>query len=159
MRIDDITQASLLYDFYGQLLSTRQREVMELYHEENLTLSEIADEFGITRQGVHDALKNAEKSLNGYETKLGLVAKFQRSTDAVHEIDSIIDDVISSLNNDEACIRQPDSDSQDDVKHIGDEENCSYCKTGMSHEDVSVSSKEVIAKLKKVKDIIDNLEE
>ena len=97
MRIDDITQASLLYDFYGQLLSKRQSEVMELYHEENLTLAEIADEFGISRQGVHDALKNAEKSLNGYEEKLGLVAKFQKSTDAVQQIDIVIDDVIGAL--------------------------------------------------------------
>ena len=48
MRIDDITQASLLYDFYGQLLSKRQREVMELYHEENLTLAEIAEELHMT---------------------------------------------------------------------------------------------------------------
>ena len=117
MRIDDITQASLLYDFYGQLLSKRQREVMELYHEENLTLAEIADEFGISRQGVHDALKNAEKSLNGYEEKLGLVAKFQKSTDAVQQIDKIIDTVINKLQGDEA------------------------------------------KELKKVKDIIDNLEE
>ena len=47
MKIDEITQASLLYDFYGQLLSKRQSEVMELYHEENLSLAEIAAEFGI----------------------------------------------------------------------------------------------------------------
>ncbi|MDO4746174.1 MAG: YlxM family DNA-binding protein [Bacillota bacterium] len=123
MKIDDITQASLLYDFYGQLLSKRQREVMELYHEENLTLAEIADEFGISRQGVHDALKNAEKSLNGYEEKLGLVAKFQKSTDAVHEIDTIIEEVIGKL-----------------------------------HEGNGTSDR-VIGSLKKVKDIIDNLEE
>ncbi|MGN0704691.1 MAG: YlxM family DNA-binding protein [Lentihominibacter sp.] len=97
MRIDEITQASLLYDFYGQLLSRRQKEVMELYHEENLSLSEIAAEFGISRQGVHDALKNAEKSLKGYEEKLGLVAKFRRSSEAVNEIDGIIDNVIGRL--------------------------------------------------------------
>lgn len=102
MRIDDITQASLLYDFYGQLLSKRQREVMELYHEENLTLAEIADEFGISRQGVHDALKNAEKSLNGYEEKLGLVAKFQKTNEAVQQIDEIIDGVIEKLKGPEA---------------------------------------------------------
>lgn len=117
MRIDDITQASLLYDFYGQLLSKRQREVMELYHEENLTLAEIADEFGISRQGVHDALKNAEKSLDQYEKKLGLVAKFQKSSEAVSKIDEIIDGVIEKLQGPEA------------------------------------------EELKKVKDIIDNLEE
>lgn len=159
MRIDDIAQASLLYDFYGQLLSARQREVMELYHEENLTLSEIADEFGISRQGVHDALKNAEKSLKGYESKLGLVAKFQKSTDAVHEIDNIINGVIASLSSDIYSIRQADSNLQDDGKHIGDKKESLYCEPDILHEGASVSSSEVIAKLKKVKDIIDNLEE
>lgn len=97
MKIDDITQASLLYDFYGNLLTKRQREAMELYHEENLSLSEIAEEFSISRQGVHDALKNAEKALNDYENKLGLVAKFQKSTDAVKEIDKIIDEMTGAL--------------------------------------------------------------
>ena len=97
MKIDEITQASLLYDFYGQLLSKRQKEVMELYHEENLSLSEIAAEFDISRQGVHDALKNAEKSLKSYEEKLGLVAKFQKSSEAVKDIDGIIDNVIGRL--------------------------------------------------------------
>lgn len=97
MKIDDITQASLLYDFYGNLLTKRQREAMELYHEENLSLSEIAEEFSISRQGVHDALKNAEKALNDYEDKLGLVAKFQKSTDAVKEIDNIIDEMTEAL--------------------------------------------------------------
>lgn len=97
MKIDDITQASLLYDFYGQLLPKRQREVIALYHEENLTLSEIAGEFQISRQGVHDALKNAEKALHEYESKLGLVAKFEKSREAIGEIDEIIDGVIARL--------------------------------------------------------------
>lgn len=97
MKIDDITQASLLYDFYGQLLSKRQNEVMELYHEENLSLSEIAAEFNISRQGVHDALKNAEKALVEYEAKLGLVEKFQKSGDAVRQIDGIIERTIDVL--------------------------------------------------------------
>ena len=97
MKIDDITQASLLYVFYGQLLSKRQSQVMELYHEENLSLSEIASEFNISRQGVHDALKNAEKALSEYERKLGLVEKFRKSSDAVSKIDRIIDSTIDVL--------------------------------------------------------------
>ncbi|MDD6646295.1 MAG: YlxM family DNA-binding protein [Firmicutes bacterium] len=112
MKIDEITQASLLYDFYGQLLSRRQKEVMELYHEENLSLSEIAAEFGISRQGVHDALKNAEKSLKGYEEKLGLVAKFRRSSEAVNEIDGIIDDVIGRLQ------QRPQADAAEAVNEL-----------------------------------------
>ena len=97
MKFDDITQASLLYDFYGQLLSKRQNQVMKLYHEENLSLSEIASEFDISRQGVHDALKNAERSLAEDESKLGLIAKFRQSREAVDEIDEIIDGIIYSL--------------------------------------------------------------
>lgn len=95
MKLDEIAQASLLYDFYGQLLTKRQREAMELYHDENLTLSEIAEEFSISRQGVHDALKNAEKSLLDYEAKLGLVEKFQQSKEAIKKIDEAIDKMVA----------------------------------------------------------------
>lgn len=93
MEFNEIAQASLLYDFYGQLLTERQREVMELYHEENLTLSEIADEFSISRQGVHDTLKTAEKALQRYEEKLGLVSRFQESRQAIGRIDREIDEL------------------------------------------------------------------
>ena len=120
MKIDDITQASLLYDFYGQLLPKRQRQVTELYHEENLSLSEIAEEFGISRQGVHDALKNGEKALNEYEEKLGLVEKFQRSSDAVKRIDTIIDGVIRSLQSEDGGDRKRTAEKLREVKDIRD---------------------------------------
>ena len=89
--MDKITEASLLYDFYGQLLTKRKQEVMELYHEENYTLAEIADEFGISRAAVHDSLKSAEKSLQEYEQKLKLVAKFMETSEAIGKIDEMID--------------------------------------------------------------------
>lgn len=89
--MDKITEASLLYDFYGQLLTKRKQEVMELYHEENLTLAEIAEEFGISRAAVHDSLKSAEKSLQEYEQKLKLVAKFVETSNAIGKIDLMID--------------------------------------------------------------------
>ena len=76
MKIDDVIQTSLLYDFYGSLLTDRQREVMELYYGENLSLSEIAAEFSISRQGVHDMIKRCNKTLEEYEQKLHLVEKF-----------------------------------------------------------------------------------
>ena len=120
MKIDDITQASLLYDFYGQLLPKRQRQVTELYHEENLSLSEIAEEFGISRQGVHDALKNGEKALNEYEEKLGLVEKYQRSSDAVKRIDTIIDGVIRSLQSEDGGDRKRTAEKLREVKDIID---------------------------------------
>ncbi len=97
MKIESIAENSLLYDFYGQLLSRRQQEVMALYHEENLSLSEIAEEFGISRQAVHDTLKKAEQALAEYEAKLGLVERLMESKKAIADIDERIDGLISEL--------------------------------------------------------------
>lgn len=103
---DKIAEVSLLYDFYGQLLTNRQRDVMQLYHEENLSLSEIANEFSISRQGVHDALKNAEKALHEYEQKLGLVKKFAKTREAVLQIDSRLDMLIKENNENKDLINK-----------------------------------------------------
>ena len=81
--VDDITKASLLYDFYGALLTEKQRQVMALYHEENLSLSEIGQEFVISRQAVHDTLKKAEQALEEYEDKLKLMDKFLKTERAL----------------------------------------------------------------------------
>lgn len=102
MKIDEVIQTSLLYDFYGSLLTDRQREVMELYYGENLSLSEIAAEFSISRQGVHDALKNAERALHEYEQKIGLVEKFQQSREAIGAIDGMIEELINGMRKPEA---------------------------------------------------------
>ena len=99
MRIDEIARQSLLVDFYGQLLPPRQRQVMELYTEENLSLQEIADQFDISRQGVHDALRKAQKALTEYEEKLGLVDRFLETEEAVSTIDQQIGRMVSDIEN------------------------------------------------------------
>ena len=104
MKIDDVIQTSLLYDFYGSLLTDRQREVMELYYGENLSLSEIAAEFSISRQGVHDALKNAGRALHEYEQKLRLVDKFQQSREAIGDIDERIEGLMEEVQKQEALV-------------------------------------------------------
>ena len=104
MKIDDVIQTSLLYDFYGSLLTDRQREVMELYYGENLSLSEIAAEFSISRQGVHGALKNAGRALHEYEQKLGLVDKFQQSREAIGDIDERIEGLMEDVQKQEALV-------------------------------------------------------
>lgn len=76
--MDRIAETSILFDLYGGLLTEKKREVMELYHEENLSLSEIAEEQGISRAAVHDALRSAERNLTDYETKLGLAADYEK---------------------------------------------------------------------------------
>ena len=75
--MDDRTlEMTLLYDFYGELLTDKQREYFDLYHNEDLSLSEIAENVGITRQGVYDIISRAEASLSGIEAKTGLIRRF-----------------------------------------------------------------------------------
>lgn len=105
LNMESIEKISLLYDFYGRLLTEKQRQVMELYHEENLSLAEIAEEFGISRQGVHDTLKKAEHLLTEYEDKLGLVAKLMKSRHAIAEIDGIIDGLTISIEDRETAAK------------------------------------------------------
>lgn len=95
-----IAKESLLYDFYGQLLTEKKKKVMELYHEEDLSLAEIAEEFGISRAAVHDSLKSAEHKLNEYEEKLGLVARLNETNRAFAEISESIDDIEKTHNGD-----------------------------------------------------------
>ena len=93
--VDEIAKASLLYDFYGALLTEKQRQVMAFYHEENLSLSEIAQEFGISRQAVHDTLKKAEQALEDYENKLNLIDKLVKTEEVIAEIDREIEALAS----------------------------------------------------------------
>ena len=71
-----LLEQALLYDFYGELLTEHQKEIYEKFVLEDLSLSEIADDAGISRQGVHDVLKRCNKILEGYEERLHLVEKF-----------------------------------------------------------------------------------
>ena len=71
-------QLGFLLDFYGELLSDRKRSAMEMYYNEDLSLAEIAEEFGISRQGVRDMLKKSEEELFFYEEKLGLAARLRQ---------------------------------------------------------------------------------
>lgn len=81
---------SLLLDFYGNLLPDKQLDMMEQYYAEDLSLSEIAENCGITRQGVHDNIKRASAELKAYESKLGLIAKFSDITDAANQIKELL---------------------------------------------------------------------
>lgn len=67
---------TFLLDFYGDMLTDKQREVIECYYNEDLSLAEIAEEKGITRQGVRDAIKRAEQQLLEMEERLGLAKRF-----------------------------------------------------------------------------------
>ncbi|NBK77933.1 DNA-binding protein [bacterium D16-76] len=68
---------SYLLDFYGDMLTEKQQEVIDAYYNEDLSLAEIAEDWGITRQGVRDAIKRAEQQLTEMEERLGLARRFQ----------------------------------------------------------------------------------
>ena len=77
MRADALTM-TLLYDYYGELLTEKQRQLFDLYYNQDYSLSEIAQTAGISRQGVHDTLARAEQLLEGYEQALGCIARDRR---------------------------------------------------------------------------------
>ncbi len=74
--MEEFVKQSLLFDFYGDLLTDHQKEVYAAYVQDNLSLGEIAAEMGISRQGVHDIIKRCHVLLEGYEDRLGLVKRF-----------------------------------------------------------------------------------
>ena len=75
-----------LLDFYGEMLTQKQHDFLEYYYNDDLSLSEIAANEGITRQGVRDAIKRAEKQLFDMEEKLGLVRRFAETKKGLAEI-------------------------------------------------------------------------
>lgn len=114
--MERIVERGILYDFYGPLLTNHQQEIYEATVYENMSLGEIAEEYGISRQGVHDLIKRCDKILEDYENKLHLVSRFAESKthlleikekvrytlnadnkDAVNDIVNSIDNVIDIL--------------------------------------------------------------
>lgn len=96
IQMNEILEQTLLFDFYGELLTEHQKDIYTQFMLEDLSLSEIAQDAGISRQGVHDLVKRCQKILEGYEDKLHLVERFLSIKEKVHEMNKILD---SSLEN------------------------------------------------------------
>lgn len=75
-KIERRNRLNQLMDIYGELLTDRQREFMELHYAEDLSFGEIAEQFEVSRQAIHDAVKHGEESLENYELKLKLMVRF-----------------------------------------------------------------------------------
>jgi predicted DNA-binding protein YlxM (UPF0122 family) len=88
--IERTLRISRLFDIYGPLLTDRQRELIELHYGQDLSLGEIADQDGISRQAVHDQLTRAEKALAGYEERLQLLARRQRESERLKAVRAAI---------------------------------------------------------------------
>lgn len=84
--MDKIYEQTMLFDFYGELLTEHQRCIYADAVQNDMSLGEIAEEHGITRQGVHDLIRRCDKILQDYESKLHLVERFARAKETVGEI-------------------------------------------------------------------------
>ncbi|HEX9062367.1 MAG TPA: YlxM family DNA-binding protein [Clostridia bacterium] len=113
--MEKVYEISLLIDFYGQLLTKRQYEVLDLHYNNDFSLSEIAEQLGISRQGVFDNLKRGKSILDDLEQKLGLVKKFSeqkvKAQSILEAVNSISRDVLSDK----------DKDNLEKIKNIVDE--------------------------------------
>ncbi len=85
----------MLYDFYGEILTEKQRQLFDLYYNDDLSLAEISEHVGITRQGVRDGVLRAEHTLVETERKLGLVARYGRNQADIEALSDIAKEVQS----------------------------------------------------------------
>jgi len=89
--MNDPLYMTMLFDFYGELLTDKQRECFDLYHNEDLSLAELAEQFGISRQGVRDTLVRAEGTLLELEQKTGLLARFTQRSNEIMKASKLVD--------------------------------------------------------------------
>lgn len=92
---DSRMMQTMLFDFYGELLTDKQRECYDLHYNEDLSLAEIAEQSGISRQGVWDNIRRAEAALQDIENKTGLIRRFAETRQALEELGSKMDRLIA----------------------------------------------------------------
>ena len=99
--IENITRVISLYDFYQDLLTDKQSAYVQSYYEDDLSLSEAAEKFSVSRNAIHDSLKRTVKQLEEYESKLHLLTKFNKKQELINEFkiskDSSILDQLEEL--------------------------------------------------------------
>lgn len=89
VKMEKIYEQTLLYDFYGELLTKHQQSIYEDAVYNDMSLGEIAEEQGISRQGVHDLIRRCDKILLEYEGKLHLVERFAKARDTISRIEAL----------------------------------------------------------------------
>ena len=90
--MEKIVEIAVLFDYYGKLLSDKQYNVVDQHCNEDLSLREIAELNGISKQGISDILSRAEKKLKFYEDELKLISKFEKINSNLREINTLIED-------------------------------------------------------------------
>lgn len=91
--MDRIFERGLLYDFYGELLTPHQQKIYSGVVMEDMSLGELSEEEGISRQGIHDLIKRCDKILEDYENKLHLIERFRNIRNTVDDMSDLIENV------------------------------------------------------------------
>ena len=86
--MEEIYERTLLYDFYGELLTPRRREIYSAVVFDDMSLSEAAEAFGVSRQGIHDVVKKCDEALKEYEDKLHLGAQFRAAEKMILDLEN-----------------------------------------------------------------------
>jgi uncharacterized protein len=95
--VEQMVRTGLLYDFYGGLLTEKQRQTMELYYLENWSMAEIAAAGGVSKQAVYDLLHRSERIIEDLEAKLGLLQRFMDQQSVLTEMSQKLQQVLTSL--------------------------------------------------------------
>jgi predicted DNA-binding protein YlxM (UPF0122 family) len=88
--LEKTTRVNFLYDFYQTLLTEKQRVYMQLYYLDDLSLGEIAEEYGVSRQAVYDNVRRTEAMLEDYEEKLKLFSKFRKRMEIIDKLEELV---------------------------------------------------------------------
>ena len=93
--LNQTLKITMLYDFYGSLLTERQQKAIEMHYLEDMSLAEVAEEFSVSRQAVHDILKRAVQAMQELDDKLCLVKKHEEKINKISQIDDILGKAVS----------------------------------------------------------------
>ncbi|WP_208324381.1 YlxM family DNA-binding protein [Orenia marismortui] len=102
LSIDKVVRVGKLFSFYSSLLTERQQEFVRLYYHHDLSLGEIAEQQGISRQAVYDNLKRSEEALEEYESKLNLVKYYDNMKDELDRLKDLLDNIEAELKDKES---------------------------------------------------------
>lgn len=115
--MDEAVFRTMLFDFYGELLTDKQREYFDLHYNEDLSLAEIADSEGITRQGVWDIIRRGEETLRRYEQKTGLVARYARERQLLDRLEAHLNDLRAAAEGETAAMAEKMQEDLRELRH------------------------------------------
>lgn len=101
---DSTVMRTMLFDFYGDLLTEKQREYFDLHYNEDLSLQEIAEQNGVSRQAVWDIIRRAEQAMLDIEEKIGLISRMERQREKLHELSGLLSKLSSKAGGEEKAL-------------------------------------------------------